>query len=109
MRTLRAKQISTGNWFQRIDTGKKSEVIFKQEVSGQFNLPLSEILIVVGEMDQAKYDQLQMDMRDGTIPIIRAPVPPPPPDPRADMKAAAAAANSLPELRAVVQSILDRL
>lgn len=80
MRALKAKQISTGSWFQRIDTGGKQESVFSQEVADQFSIPVNDVQVLVGQLTPAEYDTAVAEMGTGVhqgIPVTAAPILPP--------------------------------
>jgi len=111
VRTLLAKKISTNQWFQRVDSGNKIESQFAEEVSSQFVIPINDIQVVVKTMNATEYqsaiNNLALGAFDG-LGVISASIITEV-DTRSDMKTAATAANSVPELRAVILEILDRL
>lgn len=68
-RVLRAKRISDGAWFQRIDSGRQDPDRFKAEVAEQFSVPENSIEVVQDEMVEANFENLAASM----TPLISAP------------------------------------
>ena len=78
MRTLIAKQKSTGEWLQRIDSGRKPEEKFKTEVASSFNIDPLDLDIVIDEMTEQERTQVVVDLVDGTylgLSVVAAPAP----------------------------------
>jgi len=77
MRTLKAKQISTGNWLQRVDAGDKSESGFSQEVADQFSILITDVQVIIEQLTSAEYDAVVAELASGThqgLPVTAAPV-----------------------------------
>lgn len=67
VRMLRAKQLSTGKWLQRIDTGaQKARAAFQTEVAGQFGLPESDVDVVESTVTSAQHQTAVAEQGAGT-------------------------------------------
>jgi len=66
MRTLKARQISTGSWLQRIDTGGKNEDDFHSHVVNQFSLALGDVQVIIGQATPAEYSVIVAELSAGS-------------------------------------------
>ena len=80
VRMLRAKQVSTGQWLQRIDTGpQKAVATFQREVAEQFGLPETDVEVVETTVTPTDHRQAVAEQGTGThagLPVRAAPVSP---------------------------------
>ena len=64
-RVLTAKDPSTGRFYQRVDSGEKSETKFAAEVAAQFGVPLFAVEVVVENLPSAQIRNAEIS--DGTF------------------------------------------
>lgn len=84
MRTLRARQIASGKWLRRIDTGLKTEADFAKEVAAEFEVAITDVAVEVAEMTEADYATAVTELASGSHAGLGVIAPPPkaiPPNP----------------------------
>lgn len=108
-RLLRAKQISTSRWLQRVDTRDVEDAAFIAEVAAQFVLPETDVAVVsmptVGmtkEQTSAEVDRIRVELASGThegAGVVLAPTLPSRPDPDAQLLTALQQATTWEQMR----------
>ena len=78
VRMLRAKQVSTGKWLQRVDSGaQKAVAAFKTDVAAQFGLAESDVEVVETTGTETQRQAAVTEMGTGShagVAVIMAPV-----------------------------------
>ncbi len=104
-RVLRASQMSTNQWFQRVRSGDMPEEKFRASVAAQFGVPVSDVAVIVVTMTKAQRIQAMTEMAAGThegFPVIPAPASTIPPTPTENLRTAIRGATSLVDLKRVL-------
>ena len=99
---LRAKSLSGGQWYQRVDSGLKPVERFKAEVAVQFKVSEADVVVIVSEMTEAERVKVVEELASGIhegIGVIAAPAPSMPGNPDADLRKKIEAATTIGELK----------
>lgn len=108
MRTLLARRASTGEWFQRVDTGEALVLAtFAEQVARQFGWPVADVAVEERSLpDAASYTALKVALASGTFESAAVVAAPLRPDRRAALRDRLDAATTLAELRDAVKEAL---
>ena len=106
-RILKARSLSSNQWYQRIDSGSKEIGVFQAEVAGQFNVLGSDVFVVVIQgsplVRRTAVAEQAAGLHEGRT-VIPAPASIPTPDEvrRATKRNAINNAISVPQLKAAI-------
>lgn len=76
MRALLARQVSTGRWCRRIDTGRKAAAAFRAEVAAEFGLAEADVAVVIETWTDQDYSENKATMNSGTFRTAAVIAPP---------------------------------